>query len=337
MPDISQQKVTSVSRRTALTAGFALAAAGAAGAAGCGSSSATTSTTAQRKVEKPHLNVAVVPAVTNMGLFLAQQHGFFAAEGLHITINPVTSSTTAISSQLHGSTDVTAGAYVSYILAQANSSGAITWRILAEGSVSQQHSQEVLIRARSPIHAVSDLKGQKVAANITKNVGELMIDSMLQQADMKPAAVTVVPVPFPEMAAALQARAIDAGWFDEPFLSIAQTKYGAQPLYDTGTGATASFPISGYMATRAWAQKYPNTAAAFVRAITKGQLLADGSLAADQATVGKFIKGVTPQIAGIITFDTYPTGVSQVRIQRVADVMKEFGLLKRPFDVSVMT
>ena len=59
-------------------------------------------------------------------------------------------------------------------------------------------------------------------------------------------------------------------------------------------------------------------------------------LADDQATVGKFIKGVTPQIAGIITFDTYPTELSQVRLQRVADVMKEFGLLKQPFDVSIM-
>jgi NitT/TauT family transport system substrate-binding protein len=287
-------------------------------------------------VEKPHLNVAVVPAVTNMGLFLAQQHGIFAAERLHVTIVPVTSSTTAISSRLHGSTDITAGAYVSYILAQANSSGAITWRILAEGSVSQPHSQEVLVRVGSPIHTVGDLKGKKIAANITGNIGQLLIDSMLQQNGMKPSLVKVVPVPFPDMAAALQARAVDAGWFDEPFLSIAQTKYGAQPLDDTGTGATARFPISGYMATRAWAQKYPNTAAAFVRAITKGQLLADGSLADDQATVGKYIKGVTPQIAGIITFDTYPTGVSQTRLQRVADVMKEFGLLKQPFDVSVM-
>jgi len=323
-----------VTRRTALTAGFVLAAAG---AAACGSSSPTTSTAAQRKVEKPHLNVAVVPAVTNMGLFLAQKHGFFAAEGLHITINKVTSSSTAISSQLHGSTDVTAGAYVSYILAQAHSSGAINWRILAEGSVSQQHSQQILIRAGSPIRTVHDLKGKKIAANIKGNVGELLIDSMLQQNDMKPASVTVVEEPFPSMAAALEAKAIDAGWFDEPFLSIAQTKYGAQALYDTGTGATANFPISGYMATQAWAQKYPNTAAAFVRAITKGQLLADGSLADDQATVGQFIEGVTPQIAGLITFDTYPTGVSQIRIQRVADVMKQFGLLQQRFDVSVMT
>jgi ABC-type nitrate/sulfonate/bicarbonate transport system substrate-binding protein len=36
--------------------------------------------------------------------------------------------------------------------------------ILAGGSVSRAHSQEVLVRAGSPIRGVSDLKGKKIAA-----------------------------------------------------------------------------------------------------------------------------------------------------------------------------
>ena len=40
-------------------------------------------------------------------------------------------------------------------------------------------------------------------------------------------------------------------------------------LVDLDQGATSNFPIDGYVATRAWAQKYPKTAAAFVRAIEK--------------------------------------------------------------------
>jgi NitT/TauT family transport system substrate-binding protein len=333
MPDMSDQKSAGVSRRTALTAGFVLAAAG---AAGCGGSGPTASTAAQTTVEKPHLNVAAVPVVSLMGLFLAQRHGFFADEGLHITISPVQSSTVAISSQLHGSTDITAGAYVSYIAAQAKSGATINWRILSEGSVTQPHAQQVLVKAGSPIRTVRDLKGKTVAANITNNVGQLLIDSMLQQNDMKLSSVNVIAVPFPSMPAALASGRIDAGWFDEPFVSIAQTQYGAQLLYDTSQGATANFPLSGYMATKAWTEKYPNTAAAFVRAITRGQLLADSSLADDQATVGLFIKGVPRTIADILTFDTYPTGVSQTRIQRVADVMHQFGLLRQPFRVSAM-
>jgi len=41
-----------------------------------------------------------------------------------------------------------------------------------------------------------------------------------------------------------------------------------------------NFPVDGYVATTAWAQRYPKTAAAFVRAIRAGQLLADTDSAA---------------------------------------------------------
>ena len=94
--------------------------------------------------------------------------------------------------------------------------------------------------------------------------------------------VTLVQIPFPDMAEALTSGRIAAGWFDEPFLSKAQTIIGAQTLFDTSQGSTANFPISGYMSTRAWATRYPNTARAFVRVITRGQTLADTSRAARQ-------------------------------------------------------
>jgi NitT/TauT family transport system substrate-binding protein len=312
------------------SAGVALAA-----IAGCSSSSATTDSSSGG-VEKPDLTVAVVPAVTNMGLFLAKQYGYFTAEGLNVTIQSVQSSTTAIASQLHGSVDVTAGAYVGYVSAQAESGGAISWRILAEGSVSQPGSQEVLVAPKSSIKTIGDLKGKTVAANIVKNVGTLLVQSALTDNNVPVSSVNLVGLPFPDMAPALMRGEIDAGWFDEPFLSAAQLTDGAQELFDTCQGSTTDFPMSGYMATKAWAEKYPRTAAAFVRAINKGQSLADSDRADDEKAASTFIKGVNAKVASLITFDTYPTGVDQARLQRVADVMQQFGLLKQSFDMSAM-
>ena len=40
--------------------------------------------------------------------------------------------------------------------------------------------------------------------------------------------------------------------------------------------------------------------------------------------------------ASVMALDTYPIGVSETRIQRVADVMAQFGLLYQRFDVSSM-
>lgn len=298
----------------------------------------TTSSTAglAAKVEKPDLQVAAVPAVTNMGLFLAQQNGFFSAEGLRVKIVPVVSSTSAITGQLSGMFDVTAGAYVSYILTQSKEPSTISWHILSEGSISQAHSQSVLVLGGSGIRTVADLSGKVVAANILNNVGTLLIKSMLAENNVPLSSVKLVEVPFPEMAGALTSGKVAAAWFDEPFLSETQVKTGAEPLFDTSQGATAQFPISGYMSTGKWLAKYPETAQAFVRAITRGQTLADANRRASELAVTRSIKGVDSEVAAILTFDQYPIGIDQVRVQRVANVMHEFGLIKQTFDMSVM-
>ena len=84
-----------------------------------------------------------------------------------------------------------------------------------------------------------------------------------------------VAIPFPQLGEALAARRIDAAWLVEPFLTEAEIKYGAEAIADGDQGATANFPVSGYAVTTAWAGRYPNTAAAFVRALSRGQRLAD--------------------------------------------------------------
>jgi NitT/TauT family transport system substrate-binding protein len=149
-------------------------------------------------------------------------------------------------------------------------------------------------------------------------------------------AVKLVAVPFPSMASALAKADIDAGWFDEPFLSAAK-HIGARELFDTCQGATTGFPISGYMATNAWAKRYPRTAAAFTRAISKGQSLANASRTDDERAAPTYIKGIPPKVATSITFDSYPASVDTARLQGVANTMQRFGLLGQRFDMSAMT
>src|SRR6267154_636709 len=42
-------------------------------------------------VEKPDLTIAAVPAFDSVGVYVAQERGLFAAQGLHVTTVPVTS------------------------------------------------------------------------------------------------------------------------------------------------------------------------------------------------------------------------------------------------------
>jgi NitT/TauT family transport system substrate-binding protein len=115
-------------------------------------------------VEKPDLNVAVVPALDSAGFFVALYDGLFAKEGLHVNFTPAASSDTVISAQVKGQYDITGGNYVSYI--QAEAAGQANLDIFAEGSVMTAGAQGIYVMPDSPIKSLAQLKNKTVAINM---------------------------------------------------------------------------------------------------------------------------------------------------------------------------
>jgi len=148
------------------------------------------------------------------------------------------------------------------------------------------------------------------------------------------------PIPFPEMAAELAAGKIDAAGMPEPFATAAEEKYGVVTLSDLNQGATEQFPIQGYVTTKAWAKANPNTLRAFISALSKGQEIADTSRTAVEQAMeslsGPQNGQVPPIVAAVMAINIYPTAIDKIRIQRVSDVMFQFGLLKSRFNVTPM-
>jgi NitT/TauT family transport system substrate-binding protein len=126
-----------------------------------------------------------------------------------------------------------------------------------------------------------------------------------------------------------------AAFLAEPYITFAGAKHGDRVLADLDQGSAVNFPIDGYVATTAWAQRYPNTAAAFVRAIEAGQLMADTDPAAAQAAIAKY-DNLGPLVTTSMALAGYPVGpVNEARIQRVATAMVQFGLLGRQYGPEV--
>ncbi len=309
---------------------MAAAAAAAACAAGC---SGTAPGSQAPAPEKPTIVVGAVPATDSAGLYIAQQRGYFTAVGLHVKIVNIISAEDAITAQLQGKYDVTLGNYVSYIQADAEQHADI--RVLDEGSVIQPNDQGIVTLPGSPLSTLADLRGKRLAVNVPNNIGNILIGSALAGVGIPLSAVKLVPVPFPLMTAALQQHKVDAAWVPEPFLTGAEEQIGALPIYDLDEGSAEGLPIVGYAVTGAWQQKYPHTAAAFSAALERGQLLADSDRAAVEQAVEQFL-GVPPVTVADMALPDFHLGVDQVRLQRIADDMRQFGLLAKPFDASQM-
>ena len=299
-------------------------------AAGCSSGAGSAAlTSAVPKPEEPNITVAAIPAVDLAGLYIAQDRGLFARQGLHVTIVPVPSSQSVITEQLAGKVDISAGSYVAYLAAQA--AGA-RFRILAEASILSPGTRALVVPGNSRISTVSQLAGHTIGVKGVNSIGPLLISALLSAHGVSPAKVRFVTVPggFPAIPGQLQDGAWDAAFLAEPYITAAGQQYGQLVLADLDQGAVTNLPVDGYVATQAWARVHPATAAAFTRAIEQGQAIANSDIPAVQAIMARN-DGLPPEVTGSMALpSSYPVGrVEQVGIQRVAAVMLRFGVLSQ--------
>jgi NitT/TauT family transport system substrate-binding protein len=325
----------------ALLAAALLAVTGCAGAFGAGQAGQPgQGPAASGGLEQTTLNVAVVPAIDSAGFFVALHEGLFAKEGLTIHYTPAISSDTVIDQQVAGTYDITAGNYVSYIQHVADDHQQL--QIVAEGSVMEPGTQAIYVMPHSKIKTLDQLKGHLVGINAPGNINYLLAAAVLTQngVSLNRVRFTTHPIPFPDMAGELAAGKIDAAALPEPFATAAEEQYGAQPLADLNQGATENFPILGYVATKSWARQHPNTLRAFVAALEQGQEIADTSRTAVEQAMetlnGPENGQVPPIVAAVMALNSYPIGVDRARLQRVPDVMFEFGLLRSRFNIGQM-
>jgi NitT/TauT family transport system substrate-binding protein len=285
--------------------------------------------------------VAVVPAVDSAGFFVALHQGLFAREGLTIHYTPATSSDTVIKQQVAGQYDITGGNYVSYVQHYAEDHQPL--EIIAEGSVMQEGTQAIYTMPGSKIKSLSGLKGHLLGINAPLNINYLLTASVITEngIPLDQVRYPAKPIPFPTMAAALASGKVDAAAMPEPFATLAEQEYGAVKLADLNQGATEQFPIQGYVVTKSWAQQNPGTLRAFVTALSQGQQIADTSRRAVEEAM-ETISGGPPDgqirsvVASVMAVNIYPTAIDRVRLQRVADVMYQFGLLRARFSVTPM-
>jgi NitT/TauT family transport system substrate-binding protein len=294
----------------------------------CGDSD---STAGGGDLEKDTVVVAGLPLVDGAALHIAQKAGYFEAEGLKVQIKPIAQSPLAIPALSKGEVDIIAGAnYVSFL--QAQEKGTLKISVVAEGATLTSNMMNVLVMPDSPIKTAKDLEGKKIAINVPNNIQSLTLNAILKANNVDATKVQYVPVPFPQHAVALSKKQVDAVHTVEPFLSAIQKEHGARVAVNGGSEPVTDTPVSGFIATQDFVKKNPKTAAAFQRAIIKGQQAA----AADRKKVEEVLPGyahIEPDVAKVITLPGFPTSLNATRMQRIVDLMASSGLLKTKVDI----
>ncbi|MGI8332191.1 ABC transporter substrate-binding protein [Actinomadura scrupuli] len=281
-------------------------------------------------LEKTELNVGMLPVADAAQLKIAIDRGLFKAQGLTVKPQILQGGAESVPKLKSGNLDFSFGAYVPFFMAQA--AGAINLRIVADAFQSAPGTHVILVAKDSPIHSIKDLAGKKVAVNVKHNLSSLMVQATLQPSGIKlDDDKNFVPVPFPQMEAALKNHSVDAVQAVEPFNTQLQKSIGARLITDLSQGPTVNFPVAGFATTDEFAKKNPKTVAAFQRAIAAAQaLIADRKVL--EQVVPTYTK-IDAATAATLHYGAYPTSLSTTRLQRVADIMQQYQYLTKPFDV----
>jgi NitT/TauT family transport system substrate-binding protein len=278
------------------------------------------------------ITVDAVPASEEGGLYVADYEGFFAQQGLTVTIRPITGGEAGIPDLQSGEADLVAGNYVSFILAQMAGKfdgKPASMRIIAAGSELRPGSEALYVMPGSRFKTLASLGKYhaRVGLNTSNDVGDVMVDALLEGTGytLKDIRQIIPGGGFPALLKMLPAGKVDAIWLPEPLGTIAEQDLGAVPLADFDQGSMQNFPFTGYIGTTQWVRTHSGTVAAFLRALAEGQELADTDREAVESAMEKYT-GIAPLVADNMSIDSYPLAMDLPELQRVADSMFQYGL-----------
>src|SRR5262249_39774918 len=146
--------------------------------------------------EVPSIVIDAVPTADAAGLYIAEDNGYFAKQGLKVTIAPINGGEYGIGDLQTGKANLVEGNYVSFILAQiagkfaaptpnnptqTEPSKPINMRMIANSSQMEAGNQALYVLPNSPYKTVQQLvkAHATVGVNTLNNIGSVLLGSLL--------------------------------------------------------------------------------------------------------------------------------------------------------------
>ncbi len=237
---------------------------------------ALASTTSQAQaLEKPKLTLAVggKNLLYYLPLTIAEQRGYFKAEGLDVTIVDFAGGSRALQALVGGSADVVSGAFEHTVNMQAKGQ-----RLRA--FVLQGRAPQIVLginpKTMPNFKTVADHKGKKVGVTAPGSSTNVMLNFALAKAGLKPSDVSVISVGTAQGAvAAMRSGQIDAMSNLDPVVTLLQRSGDLKVVTDTRIVAEADKLFGGPMpagclyTTQSFIDKNPLTVQAMANAMVR--------------------------------------------------------------------
>jgi NitT/TauT family transport system substrate-binding protein len=283
----------------------------------------------------PLLHVSMVPIFVVAPHVVADRMGFFAAEGIAVTTQPVQSGNVGIPGLVSGSFDILYSNSVAVLTALERG---IDLRIIAEGTRIADKppvAAALLQRKGGGMHTGKDLEGKTIGIATKYDIQWLIAQAWVKLKGGDPSKVTYREMPLPSMLDALASNQVDAVVAIDPFLAVGLGDPRFELLSWAQADVMPGMPSSMWVITGETAKNKADLIHAYLRGFYKGAAWVDEHLgdAEYMKLVASFTK-TDPALLAKMALNKQPMSVDPKQIARVAALMKENGLLKTDLDIA---
>lgn len=313
-----------LSQRSAVLAVAALSALGLV-LSGCASSPGN----AQTKDGRTAVTIALVKVGGAAPVYIAEKQGFFADEGLDVTIREVPGPATVAALQNGEVQFASLGASVAIAaVSQGIPLAVISGRTQTAPSAEADETP-VMVMDDSAITSAAQLDGKTIGTQTLTSQNTIMTKAAIARLGGDVNSMKFVDISFPDMAAALRSGSIQAAAVSEPF-ATAMEKKGARRVFGSGYNAFPDDPAPvGVIAVKQdYAKAHADTVAAFTQAFDKAVEWAKADEGRLRTTLSDLI-GLPAADVKDMRLPTFDTTVTQSGMEELAGQLVTFGVISK--------
>ncbi|MFJ3492101.1 ABC transporter substrate-binding protein [Streptomyces sp. NPDC086091] len=296
-------------------------------------------TGAKPKADEPvPLTVGTLAISATAPLELARREGYFADEGLKVSLKYI-ESPAAVPSVMSGAMQFAWLSAPAVLVARDNgvpvvsvADGVTIAPRGATGVDLDTYQINLLTKTGGPIRSPKDLEGRKVGVNAFFQLPDLSVRNALRESGVDVSKIEFIEVPMPQMGAALDAGRIDAANASEPFVTLMTSSKKAQVLLSAGVGQEIGTPQSVLVSSEKYLKGNPEVVKAFQRAVDKATRYAADHPDEVRAIVPTYTT-MPPEAAAKIRLGSYGGESDRAGWEKWADILKKEDVLKKEPDV----
>ena len=215
------------------------------------------------------VNIGYVTAADYMPAFASKENGCFAANGIEASFTRIPVTTNMPAALVSDTLQV--GAQTATLFLPAVENGIDLVAIAGGTRILQGNETLSLVTStKFEVRRGADLVGKKIGVPGLNSVADVVFRKWLKNEGVEIAKVTIIETPFPQMKDLIKSGQIDGAIAVEPVRSmIVNEGVGRRAAVEYHTAVSKDSILAFWTAGRKWAEKNPQTVAAFRKCLTE--------------------------------------------------------------------